>query len=422
MDIIHVQGNGPLSGELKIQGSKNAVLPILAATVLIQGCCYIKNCPRISDVECMCGLLESIGCSVCWESDGISIDASKIKENRLPKEKVVCMRSSIMLLGSLLSRCHEVVLDYPGGCVIGERPVDMHLNLLQNMGAEFVLEQNRIQGQAMELKGTDIWLPFPSVGATENGILAAVLAKGTTTLYNCAKEPEIQQLCFFLNDAGAKIKGMGSNRLIIEGVKELHPVMYEVCADRIVAGTYLFSVAAAGGNVFLRSAPVSDMQSTLSVARSLGCCIQTDKNGIEVFKTGRPNAVYKVKTAVYPGFPTDLQSALMAVLTISNGETILEETIFSDRFHIAKELVRMGADIRLDGKHALIKGKDNLYGASVMAQDLRGGAALILAGICAKGRTLVCNSHFIERGYEDICRDYQLLGAHVEKIGRNEIG
>lgn len=419
MDIIHVQGGGPLQGELKIQGSKNAVLPILAATVLIEGCCYIKNCPHISDVECMCGLLESIGCLVCWEKDGIKIDASQIRENRLPREKVVSMRSSIILLGPLLSRCKEASLDYPGGCVIGERPVDMHLYLLQRLGAEFVLEQDHIKGLARELRGTVIHLPFPSVGTTENGILASVLAKGTTTLYNCAKEPEIQELCCFLNCAGAKIEGIGTDCLVINGVEKLYSVSYRVCADRIVAGTYLFSVAAATGRAFFYDAPQKDMECALDIARMMGCRIRTDKNGIEVWQPDRPKAVSGIKTAVYPGFPTDLQSVLMMTLAVSRGEGVIEENIFSDRFHIAKELVRMGADIRIEGKYAIIKGRERLQAASVLAEDLRGGASLVLAGICAEGESLVGNVHFIERGYEDICRDYRLLGAHMKKIGRN---
>lgn len=419
MDIIHVQGGGPLCGELKIQGSKNAVLPILAATILIEGCCYIKNCPHISDVECMCGLLESIGCRVRWEKDGIKIDASLIKGNILPREKVVSMRSSIILLGPLLSRCREAFLDYPGGCVIGDRPVDMHLYLLQKLGAEFVLEQDHIKGQAKELKGTVIHLPFPSVGATENGILASVMANGITTLYNCAKEPEIQQLCYFLNCAGAKIEGIGTDCLIITGVKKLYPVSYRVCADRIVAGTYLFSVVAATGRAYLYDAPECDMGSVLDIAGMMGCRIRPDKNGIEVWQPDRPRAVSGIKTAVYPGFPTDLQSVLMTTLAVSKGEGVIEETIFSDRFHSAKELVRMGADIRIEGKYAVIKGREKLNAASVLAEDLRGGAALILAGICAEGDSLVGNIHFVERGYEDICRDYRLLGAHIKKIGRN---
>lgn len=419
MDIIHVQGGGPLRGELKIQGSKNAVLPILAATLLIEGCCYIKNCPHISDVECMCGLLKNMGCQVRWKKDGIEIDASWIKENTLPRERVASMRSSIMLLGPLLVRCKEALLDYPGGCVIGERPVDMHLYVLQRLGAEFVPEEEHIRGWADKMKGTMVQLPFPSVGATENGILASVLAEGVTTLYNCAKEPEIQELCCFLNCAGANIEGIGTECLIIKGVDKLHPVSFTVCPDRIVAGTYLFSIAAATGRAFFYDAPEKDMGSAIAVAGMMGCRIRSYKEGIEVCQPDRPRAVSGIKTAVYPGFPTDLQSVLMTALAVSKGEGIIEETIFSDRFHIAKELVRMGADIRTDGNYAVIKGRERLHGTSVLAEDLRGGAALILAGICAEGDSLVGNTHFVERGYEDICRDYNLLGAHVKKTGRN---
>lgn len=419
MDIIHVQGGRPLKGELKIQGSKNAVLPIMAATILIEGCCYIKNCPYISDVECMCSLLESIGCRIHWENDGVKIDASSIRDNTLPREKVVSMRSSIMLLGPLLARCREASLDHPGGCVIGERPVDLHLYLLQMLGAEFVIEQDHIKGRVKELRGTVIHLPFPSVGATENGILASVLANGITTLYNCAKEPEIQQLCWFLNSAGAKIEGVGTDCLIIEGVRKLYPVSYRVCADRIVAGTYLFSVVAATGRAFFYDTPWKDMENVLDIAGMMGCRISLDKEGIEVWQPDRAKAVSGIKTAVYPGFPTDLQSVLMAAFAVSRGDGVIEETIFSDRFHSARELVRMGADIRIEGKYAIIKGREKLNAASVLAEDLRGGAALVLAGICADGDSLVGNIRFIERGYEDICRDYGLLGAHIKKMGRN---
>ena len=422
MDIIHVQGGGPLYGEVKIQGSKNAVLPILAATVLIDGCCYIRNCPHISDVECMCSLLQDMGCLVCWKTDGVEIDASQIKEKILPKDRVVCMRSSIMLLAPLLARCGEAVLDYPGGCVIGERPVDMHLQVLQCMGVEFDQKEEYIRGRVAELQGARVSLPFPSVGATENGILAAVLANGITTLCNCAKEPEIRELCYFLNCAGARIEGIGTDCLKIRGVDKLHPVSYRVCPDRIVAGTYLFSVVAATGRAFFYDVPRNDMGSAIAIAGMMGCRMHFYKEGMEVFQSDRPKAVSGIKTAVYPGFPTDLQSVLMTALALSRGEGMIEETIFSDRFHVAKELVRMGADITIDGKCAFIKGMHRLYGTSVFAEDLRGGAALVLAGICAEGDSTIGNIHFIERGYEDICRDYSLLGAYVRKTGRNWFG
>lgn len=418
MDIIHVKGSGPLLGEVKIQGSKNAVLPILAATILIKGVCRLKNCPRISDVKCMCSLLTSMGCSSCWENEDLVVDTTALKENRLPRELVTSMRSSIILLGPMLARCKEVMIDYPGGCVIGERPIDIHLDLLRKLGADFDIEGTHIAAKAKEWSGICVDLPFPSVGATENGILAAVMAKGKTILSGCAKEPEIQHLCHFLNAAGAKIEGIGTDRLFIEGVLKLYPITYEVPADRIVAGTYLFSAAATKGRIRLINAPVEEMTAVMDIVRQMGTCIKIEGNCLDVWQKERPKAIPVVKTKVYPGFPTDLQSILMTALAVSEGESIVEENIFSNRFKIVKELNRMGADITIQNNRAYIIGKDALTAASLLAEDLRGGAALVLAGICAEGDSLIGNCHFIKRGYEDICRDYRLLGASIEKIGR----
>lgn len=418
MDIIHVQGSGPLQGEVKIQGSKNAVLPMLAATILIEGTCRLKNCPRISDVKCMSRLLESIGCKAYWENEDLIVDTTALKENRLPKELVTSMRSSIILLGPMLARCGEVMIDYPGGCVIGERPIDIHLFLLKELGASFLLEDEHISGIAKQMSGTTIQLPFPSVGATENGILAAVKAKGKTTLVNCAKEPEIQHLCQFLNEAGAKIEGIGTARLSIEGVTKLHPITYKVNTDRIVAGTYLFSTVAARGRVRLLNAPVEEMIAVIETAGQMGAEITIEGECLEVWQKNRPKAVPFVKTKVYPGFPTDLQSVLMTVLSVSEGESRIEENIFSNRFKTVKELRRMGAEITIEKNHAYIIGKERLHAMPLLAEDLRGGAALVLAGICAEGDSLIGNCHYIERGYEDICRDYRLLGATIEKTGR----
>lgn len=418
MDIIHVKGSGPLQGEIKIQGSKNAVLPILASTILIKGVCRLKNCPRILDVECMIKLLLCMGCKAYWEKSDLVVDTSALKENRLPKELVTGMRSSIILLGPLLARCGEVMLDYPGGCVIGERPVDMHLDILEQLGACFTTDGEHIAGTAKKLQGTLISLPFPSVGTTENGILAAVMARGTTVLMNCAREPEIQHLCHFLNQAGAKIEGIGTKQLVIEGVSELFPVVYEVPADRIVAGTYLFSAAASCGKITLVNAPIEEMETVLLTLRQMGAFIKIEDRYLEICQQQQPKALPYIKTEVYPGFPTDLQSVLMTALALSRGESVLEETIFSNRFRIAGELNRMGADITIKNSRAYIKGQKSLYAASLLAEDLRGGAALVLAGICAKGDSLISNYHYIERGYENICRDYRLLGASIEKIGR----
>lgn len=418
MDIIHVKGSKPLYGKVKIQGSKNAVLPILAATILIKGVCRLKNCPQISDLECMCRLLMSMGCYVEWEDEDLIVDTTALKENRLPRELVTSMRSSIFLMGPLLARCREVMIDYPGGCVIGERPVDIHLELLKNLGADFIIEDSRIKATAKEWKGTCVMLPFPSVGATENGVLAAVIAKGKTILKGCAKEPEIQHLCHFLNKAGAKIEGMGTDKLLIEGVDCLHPITYEVPADRIVAGTYLFSAVASKGRVYLEHAPVEEMAAALDVVRQMGAFIRTDENGLEIWQKEKPKALPLVRTNVYPGFPTDLQSVLLTALALSDGQSIVEENIFSNRFKIVKELNRMGADITIRNNRAYIIGKDALFSGTLLAEDLRGGAALVLAGICAKGNSLIGNYHYIKRGYEDICRDFNLMGASIEKIGR----
>ncbi len=416
MNVIHVQGNGPLKGEIFVQGSKNAVLPILAATILIDGTCVLKNCPDISDVHCMLQLLKSMGCMVAWEKDGLKVDASFLKESRLPHELVVSMRSSVILLGPLLAKCKEATMSYPGGCVIGERPVDIHLYILEQLGAVFSLEKNGIKGSTMGFHGKEITLRFPSVGATENGILASVLAKGRTILKNCAKEPEIQELCTFLNEAGADIKGIGTDILIIDGVKELHPITYTVEADRIVAGTYLLSAVAAQGNICIRNAPIAVMESTIETAKKMGCEIWGNERGLWVKQSERPNAIPYIDTSVYPGFPTDLQSILITVLSKSRGDSIVEETIFSNRFRIAEGLKRMGAVITIRGKCAHIQGVENLYGRHVVAEDLRGGAALVLAGICAEGESFINNCHYICRGYENICRDFCLLGASVESI------
>lgn len=417
MNVIHVKESGSLEGEVSIQGSKNAVLPILAATILINGVCVLKNCPRISDVDCMLKLLRSMGCIIEWNEDELRIDSGAVYESRLPKEMVTCMRSSVMLLGPMLSTCKETVTNYPGGCVIGERPIDIHLYVLEKLGASFLLEKDSIKGYAKELRGADIELRFPSVGATENAIMAAVKAKGRTLLHNCATEPEIQQLCRFLNKAGADIKGIGTNRLMIQGVERLKPVEFTIEPDRIVAGTYLLSVAATGGDVCIRNVNIEEMETVIHTARLLGCEIVSRHNCLYVRQWKRPKAIPFIQTSVYPGFPTDLQSVLLTVLAVSEGESILEETIFTDRFRIVGELLRMGADINIKGKCAYIKGVEHLTGRHVVAEDLRGGAALVLAGILAKENTFINNCYYIDRGYENICRDFQLLGASVESIG-----
>lgn len=414
---IHVKRCDALRGEITVQGSKNAVLPILAATILINGVTILKNCPKISDVDCMLQLLKSMGGKVDWNESGLCIDTTALCESRLPQGPVSSMRSSVMLLGPLLAVCKEAVMGYPGGCVIGERPIDIHLQALEKLGASFYSERDGIKGCVSQLVGNHVVLRFPSVGATENVIMAAVLAKGRTVIENCAREPEIQQLCRFLITAGACIHGVGESCLVIDGVERLHPLTFVIEADRIVAGTYLLATAGIGGEVWIRNAPVWEMGAVLHTARQLGCELHYREEGVAVIQTGRPKALSYTETSVYPGFPTDLQSVLLTVLSVSDGESVLEEKIFSDRFHMATELVRMGAAITIGHNRAEIYGTEKLIGKQVRAEDLRGGAALVIAGLMADGDTFVNNCCYIERGYENICRDFGLLGAFAEGIG-----
>lgn len=413
MDTIHILGGRALCGQTKIQGSKNAALPILAASVLIPGISVIENCPKIADVYSMIKLLQSVGCLVVWEDHTVIVDASHVRENRLPAEHVTKMRSSIMLMGAVLGRMQEIVIDYPGGCVIGERPIDLHIKALQQMGIVFESKEKKLRAHTRRLQGAAITLPFASVGATENVVLAAVLADGVTTLENAAEEPEITALCEFLKSAGAHIEGIGTKVLTIYGVTELREGYCSVPSDRIVAGTYLLACAGCGGRIRLTDVYVSHLQSVCSVLEKTGASLQYGETDIMMEMSGRPRALPYMKTAVYPGFPTDLQSPLMAVMAVADGESIIEEAIFEDRFRIAKELNSMGADIRVDGDKAYITGRPALRGRNVVAEELRGGAALVLAGLLAQGVTIVGNRSFIDRGYENICLDFNNLGAGI---------
>lgn len=413
MNSIYIEGGIPLKGQTKIQGSKNAVLPVLAATILVPGVSVIHNCPRIADVYCMVKLLQCLGCRVSWEEDTITVNAGCILQNSLPAEYVIRMRSSITLLGSMLGRVGEVSLQYPGGCVIGERPIDLHQMAMERFGAKFSERESGFVAQCECLRGALVDFPLTSVGATENAVLAAVTAEGTSILINAAMEPEITALCEFLKSAGAKIKGAGTKCLTIEGVRQLEETEYYVPADRIVAGTYLLAGMGAGGEIYLQNAPAGQMEALLRLIREMGAVLRYDESGIWLWRYGTYNAVRNLKTEAYPGFPTDLQSPLMALLTKAQGDSILEETIFQNRFKVAGELNLMGADIEIDESRAYIRGQRTLTGKHIIAQELRGGAALVAAGLMADGSTVVSNRHYIDRGYEDICRDLRNLGAKI---------
>ena len=413
--IIRIEGGHPLHGSVRIQGSKNATLPILAACLLISGKCVIHNCPMITDVTYMIKLLEYAGCIVERKGSTIIIDASHISEFRLPGSYVRKMRSSVIMMGALLGRIHEVGIDYPGGCVIGERPIDLHLRGLEMLGAEISVEGNYIYASAKKLQGTTISFPFSSVGATQNVLLAAVLAEGETCIQNAAKEPEIEALCDFLKLAGADIEGIGTEQIVVRGVKELHPVEYEMISDRIVAGTYLFAAMAAGGEIALKSVPISQLESVLHVIRDMGGELLVRKEELTVALRVGVNTknLPFIETDVYPGFPTDLQSPLLVTAVVTKGSLLLKERIFSGRFKIVEELRRMGADIKENQDSVLIGGNAALEGRNVIARELRGGAALVIAGLAASGITTVMDISYIYRGYEDIVRDLRALDACI---------
>ena len=414
MDAVRIYGGKSLSGRTKIQGSKNASLPILAATLLIDGTCEIENCPDISDVYHMLRLLESLGCLVVREKDLLRIDTGRLAEGDMPADSVGVMRSSIMLLGALLARTGAVDMEYPGGCVIGKRPIDLHLHALRRMGVEITEDPEGFCARTGRLRGALQELPFVSVGVTENLILAAVLAEGETVIHPAAREPEIQALCEFLIGAGGKISGVGTDRLVISGVEKLHPVRFRVPADRIVAGTYLAACMCAGGRVFLSEAPCDHMESVIDTARAMGVKLDTAPDGLLVEGRVCDKIEGGLATAVYPGFPTDLQSLFMAVMASTGQEGWIEETVFENRFRIVPELAKMGADIRISENRAYVRDNGPLRNTIVEAKELRGGAALVVAALAAEGTGIVRNRHYIDRGYEDITMSLRELGAEIE--------
>ena len=416
MDSIRIQGGIALQGKVRVQGSKNASLPVLAATLLVGECSFIRNCPRIADVHAMVSLLKSLGCSVCWNKTGITVDSAQVRRGEMPKEAVKGMRSSLCLLGALIGRCSEVVMEHPGGCVIGERPIDLHLSALGQMGVEFEEKEGRLKAVSARLHGACICLPFPSVGATENVLLAGVMAEGDTVLEGAAREPEILTLCRFLQQCGAWIEGAGSSKLVIHGGRRLYGTDFTVPADRIVAGTYLFGCIGAGGSILLEQAPREEMETVLCAAEQMGGRVCVSKEGIYVQAPGRPLPI-ELATAPHPGFPTDLQSVVLAVEAKGEGCSRIQENIFENRFRVAQELQKMGARIERSGPRTVsVHGVESLCGRLVEARELRGGAALVVAGLMAEGETLVGGCQYIYRGYENIGRDFRELGARVASV------
>lgn len=415
MDYLEIEGGRTLHGEVVIQGSKNAALPILSAALLHKGTTVLRNCPHISDVSSMLEILRGFGCEVRWEGDALVLRSENLCAARAPKDYAGVMRSSIMLLGSLLGRLGEAFLPYPGGCVIGERPIDLHLWALRQMGAELSEEPEGLRAVCKKPKGARIRLPFPSVGATENVVLLAVRAEGVTVLENAAREPEIAELCRYLNGMGARITGAGTKTITVTGVSMLKDTEFTVMSDRIVAGTYSLLAAACGGSIRLVDAPLSQLGALRQLLKRMGI-EQQERDGSFFLNCRAPiEGGLCVSTAPYPGFPTDLQSPLMAALCTVRGESVIDEQIFEARFKIVEELRRMGAEIRVEGSRAFItgKGKGSLRGEELEARELRGGAALCIAAAAARGKTRICQYHYIARGYENIIRDLQGLGVVI---------
>ena len=429
-ESIRMEGKKPLGGRIQIQGSKNAALPILAACMLIPGKCVLRGCPNITDIDCMCSLLESTGAGVDTEAlvtdNRIVVDTRNVRERRLPEKYVSAMRSSVVMMGAMLGRLGEVCVNYPGGCVIGERPINLHLYGLEKLGAQIWTEGNHIHAYADELKGAVIEFPFSSVGATQNVILAAVTAQGTTVIKNAAREPEVIELCKFLNAAGANIDYAGtffkSGRIEIRGgeLSRLHGVDYTVISDRIVAGTYLFAALAAGGKITLENIPIGQLGSVCDMITEMGANLELDaaqsKITVNACDRDRIKNLPYIETDVYPAFPTDLQSPLLAAACMVKGRLKVRERIFSSRFRIVEELKRMGADITIEGDTAIVTGGRELEGRTVISRELRGGAALVIAGLGASGITTVIDSGYIRRGYQDIVSDLASLGARIRYV------
>lgn len=412
MGKIEIHGGYPLDGSVRIQGSKNALLPILSACILTEGENKILHCPKIRDVDLMIGFLKAGGASVYWQDQTLIVNTQEMQPVPL-REQTESMRASILFLGSFLGRFGKAVLGYPGGCPIGKRPIDLHIQTLSSMGVAFEENQEEIIASCHGFTGEKILLGYPSVGVTENLLLAAAKKETLTEIIGAAKEPEILALCEFLKKAGVKISGAGTRCLKVQGRKILSPVTMQLPADRIVAGTYLLSCAGCGGSVYLRKAPIKDMGSTIAAAKNLGMEIKREGENLHGVMKSRPKGIMGMKTEPYPGFPTDLQSPLLAVLCIAKGNSTITEQIFENRYLILKYLRTMGAKIRLCHQEARILGCESLYGCQVCAQDLRGGAALVLAGMEAQGKTCVTNVEMIQRGYEDIIGDLRSLGARI---------
>lgn len=416
MSYYEIQGGRPLYGTLAVHGAKNSVLPILAACLLVPGQCVLHNCPDLSDVSATLDILRLLGCRADREGDAVVIDASSLTRWNIPEHLMREMRSSVTFLGALLARLGEAELSYPGGCELGPRPIDLHLAALRALGAEILEEQGALVCRRGTLRGREICLAVPSVGATENAVLAACGCPGVTTIVGVAREPEIADLQGFLQAAGARVTGAGTSTIEVEGCADLHPVEYRVMGDRIAAATYLCGCAAAGGEVELTGVSPDTLTAVLTCLEEAGCALHTGPDQIVLASRALLRGISPVRTAPYPGFPTDAQAILMAALAGGEGATLFEENIFDSRYRHVDELRRMGADIQIAGRAAMVSGVGRLHGAAVRSTDLRGGAALVVAGLGAEGITQVGELRHIRRGYQALDKNLSALGADIREI------
>lgn len=420
VDQIIVTGGRRLSGEVRISGAKNAVLPIIVATLLSEGRCVLEDVPRLADVQIIKDVLLSLGAEITFQDNTMEINGAPVDKVQAPVEYIKKMRASVLIMGPLLARFGRAVLSLPGGCAIGARPIDLHLKGLETLGAAIQIRDDEVVAEVPgggRLKGERIFLRVPSVGATENLMMAASLAEGTTVIENAAEEPEIVDLANFLNAMGADVRGAGTNVIRINGVERLHGAEHTIIPDRIEAGSYLLAGAITGSTVRVTNCIADHLRPVLDKIVESGSVIEVDEvaNAVTVHGTDKILPV-DIKTLPYPGFPTDMQSQFMAYLTLAEGTSQVTETIFENRFMHVEELRKLGANIQTEGRNAFVNGVAKLHGASVRATDLRAGAALIIAGLAAEGETTIGDLYHLDRGYEDLIGKFQSLGADIRRF------
>lgn len=414
-----INGGKILSGEIEVEASKNAYLPIIAGSILCEDKVTFLNTPNFLDIENMCEILKILNVKVKRDGELLSLDLHSKKNEKISHEYTNKLRASIFLLGPLLAVFKQAVISYPGGCNIGTRPIDIHINAFKSLGVKIVERHGYIYCNAQNMKAGKVVFSSVSVGATESVMMSAVLLKGKTTLYNVAREPEIKELARFLNAMGAKISGAGTEKIEIEGVKKLKGVEFSVCKDRIIAGTHLLLGALVGKNMRVIGAKREDNEILFDILKNSACSFKEDNSGVIISSCGRSEACKFIETLPYPNFPTDLQPMFMTFETLSQGTCVIKENLFENRFNHVMELIKMGADIFVKDRLAIIKGVEKLYGADVFASDLRAGAGLVLAGLVAEGYTTIHNIHYIDRGYERLEEKYRELGADITRLPEN---